>query len=48
MVQQVIQSPGEKDKADLCDDLIQGYPQILYVQFSISLDLASKSVSKWS
>lgn len=31
MVQQVIQSPGEKDTADLCDDLIQGYPQILAV-----------------
>lgn len=31
MVQQVVQSPGEKDKADLCDDLIQGYPQTLTV-----------------
>lgn len=31
MFQQDIQSPGEKEEADLCDDLIQGYPQMLIV-----------------
>lgn len=29
MFQQDIQSPGEKEAADLCDDLIQDYPQML-------------------
>lgn len=31
MFQQDIQSPGEKEEADLCEDLIQGYPQMLIV-----------------
>lgn len=31
MVWQDIQSLGEKCEDDLCDDLIQGYPQILIV-----------------
>lgn len=48
MFLQDFQSPGEKNEADVCDDLIQGCPQILYMQSSISLDLASKSVFKWS
>lgn len=31
MFHQDIQSPGEKEEVDLCDNLIQGYPQILIV-----------------
>lgn len=31
MFQQDVQSPGEKVEADLCDNLIQGYLQILIV-----------------
>lgn len=31
MFHQDIQSPREKKEVDLCDNLIQGYPQILIV-----------------
>lgn len=31
MFLQDFQSPGEKNEADVCDDLIQGCPQILIV-----------------
>lgn len=31
MFQQDTQSPGEKEEADLCEDLIQGYPHMLIV-----------------
>lgn len=44
MFLQDFQSPGEKNEADVCDDLIKAVLRCLHMQSSISLDLASKSV----